>query len=199
MKRHGPKHKICRRIGSCIWGSPKCPSNKRGYPAGAHGRDRRSKLSTYGELLIEKQKLRAHYALTEKQLRIAYKKAKSGTGSTPEKFMQMLELRLASMVYRTGMAPTIFAAKQAVNHGHIHVDGKRVDRNGYQVKAGQTISIDPQKSPSIATISQKSDVIPPPYIDLDKQNCKASLIRPPTPEEIPSGAEIIKVVEFYAR
>ncbi len=199
MRRKGPKHKLCRRLGSCVWGNPKCPSNKRPYPAGMHGKTRRSKLSTYGELLAEKQRLRAHYALSEKQLRIAYSKARSGTGSTPQKFMEMLELRLASVVFRSGLAPTIFASKQAVTHGHVKVDGRRVDRNGYLVRPGQAVSIDPQKSPSIATIAQKTDVVVPSYLDADTQNCKVSLTRLPEPEEIPSGVQVIRVVEFYAR
>ncbi len=200
MKTNGPKHKICRRLGSCVWGSPKCPSNKRGYPAGMHGKSRRSKLSTYGELLAEKQRLRAHYAMGEKQLRIAYAKAKLGaSGSTPEKFMQALELRLASVVFRSGLAPTIFAAKQAVNHGHVLVDGQRVDRNGYLVKPGQTVSVDAQKSPSIATIAQNTDVVPPPYLEIDKAKCKVTVTRLPAADEIPSGVEVIRVVEFYAR
>lgn len=197
--RKGPKHKICRRLGSCVWGSPKCPSNKRPYPAGMHGKSRRSKLSTYGELLAEKQRLRAHYAINEKQLRIAYSKAKMGTGEVPEKFLQMLETRLCSVVYRSGMAPTIFAAKQAVNHGHVLVDGKRVDRNGYLVKPGQLISVNPQESPSIATIFQKTDVVVPPYLETDAQNCKVSLTRLPVAEEIPTGVQIIRVIEYYAR
>ena len=123
------KHKFCRRIGQCIWGDPKCPSVKRPYAAGPHGKGRRVKLSTYGELLMEKQKLKNYYAISEKQLQIAYAKAKAGTGQTHEKLFRSLEQRLDAMVFRAGFAPTIFAAKQFVNHGHILVDGKRIDRS----------------------------------------------------------------------
>ena len=136
------KHKFCRRVGQCLWGDPKCPSVKRPYPAGPHGKGRRAKLSTYGTLLMEKQKLRNHYAISEKQLRIAYAKAKAGLGQTHERLFRSLEQRLDAMVYRAGFAPTIFAAKQIVNHGHILVDGKRVDRSSCVVKEGQVISID---------------------------------------------------------
>ena len=118
------KHKFCRRIGQCLWGDPKCPSVKRPYAAGPHGKGRRVKLSTYGELLLEKQKLRNYYAISEKQLRIAFAKAKSGLGLTHEKLFRSLEMRLDALVYRAGFAPTIFAAKQIVNHGHILVNGK---------------------------------------------------------------------------
>ena len=198
MKR-GPKHKLCRRLGSCVWGNPKCSSTKRPYPAGSSAKSRRGKLSTYGELLMEKQRLRAHYALNERQLRFAYKKAKAGTGSTPEKFLRNLELRLASVVYRSGLAPSIFAAKQAVTHGHVMVDGKKVDRNSFAVKPGQVVSISPEKSPSVATIAQNTDVVVPAYLELDKANCKVTLARLPLIEEIPANVEIMRVVEYYAR
>ena len=113
------KHKFCRRIGQCLWGDPKCPSVKRPYAAGPHGKGRRVKLSTYGELLLEKQKLRNYYAISEKQLRIAFAKAKSGLGLTHEKLFRSLEMRLDALVYRAGFAPTIFAAKHhgAAVHG----------------------------------------------------------------------------------
>ncbi len=199
MKR-GAKHKLCRRLGGCVWGSPKCPSVKRPYSAGQHGNARRrTKLSTYGELLLEKQKLRAHYELTERQLRFIYTKAKAGAGSTPEKLLRYCELRLASLVYRSGLAPTIHAARQAVSHRHVLVDGKVVDRGGYRVAPGQVISINAQRSPSIASIAKTADIIPPPYLELDKENCRATLTREPLLEEIPANIEIMRVVEFYAR
>lgn len=199
--KQGAKHKLCRRIGECVWGNPKCPSARRPYPAGSNARTRRRKLSTYGELLQEKQKLKAHYAMNERQLRFAYKKAKQGSeeSSTPEKFLRSLELRLASVVWRSGLAPSIFAAKQAVNHRHVYVDGEIVDRNNYHVKPGQVVSVNPEKSPSIATIAQNTDVNPPPYLEVDTSECKAKVARLPLLEEIPANVEIISVVEFYAR
>ena len=130
MKR-GPKHKLCRRLGSCVWGNPKCPSARRPYSPGMHGNSRRRrKVSTYGGLLLEKQKLRAHYNVSEKQLRFIYQSAKSGGGATGDKLLRHLELRLASVVYRSGLAPSIFAAQQAVGHRHIRVDGKVVSSGG---------------------------------------------------------------------
>ena len=128
------KHKFCRRIGSCLWGDPKCPSVKRPYAAGPHGKGKRVKLSTYGELQLEKQKLRNYYAISEKQLQIAYAKAKAGSGQTDEKLFRFLAQRLDALVYHAGFAPTIFAAKQIVNHGHILVDGKRIDRSSCFIK-----------------------------------------------------------------
>ena len=198
--KSGPKHKLCRRLGACVWGNPKCPSAKRPYCAGQHGNARRrSKMSTFGELLAEKQKLRTHYQVNEKQLRFIYQKAKGGEGATPEKLLRYLELRLASVVYRSGLAPSIFAAKQAVSHRHILVDGKIVNRSGYRVRPGQIVSISAQKSPVLADIAKSSDITPPPYLELDKGNCRVTVARDPMPEEIPSGVEIMRVVEFYAR
>ena len=185
------KHKFCRRIGQCLWGDPKCPSVKRPYAAGPHGKGRRVKLSTYGELLMEKQKLRNYYAISEKQLRIAFAKAKSGLGLTHEKLFRSLEMRLDAIVYRAGFAPTIFAAKQMVNHGHILVDGKRLDRSSCVLKEGQVISIDPAKSPAAAEAAKKGNSVIPAYLEVDLDNLKATLV--------PVPVKIMSVVEYYAR
>ncbi|MBE6364665.1 MAG: 30S ribosomal protein S4 [Lentisphaerae bacterium] len=193
------KHKFCRRIGQCLWGDPKCPSVKRPYAAGPHGKGRRSKLSTYGELLMEKQKLRNYYAISEKQLRIAFAKAKSGEGQTHEKLFRSLEQRLDAMVYRAGFAPTIFAAKQLVNHGHVLVDGKRVDRSSCLVKEGQVISINAEKSPKLAEVAKKNNTTAPAYMEVDLDNLKATLVRAPQVEEIPVAVKIMSVIEYYAR
>lgn len=137
--------------------------------------------------------------MNEKQLRIAYAKARKGTGSTPEKFLRGLELRLASVVYRSGLAPTIFAAKQAVTHGHVLVNGQRVDRNGCQLKQGDVVSVDAHKSPAIFTMAQKTDSIIPPYLEADQGKGKVTVAREPMVEEIPVPVEIMRVVEYYAR
>jgi len=194
------KHKFCRRIGECIWDDPKCPSVKRPYPAGAQGKNaRRKKLSTYGELLLEKQKLRFHYAVSEKQLQIAYQKAKQGQGQAHEKLFCNLEQRLDAMLFRAGFAPTIFAAKQFINHGHVFVDGKRVDRSSYKVMEGQTISINTEKSPAVAEAAKNTQRTIPGYLEVDIDNLKATLVRKPQVEEIPVKANIMSVIEYYAR
>lgn len=193
------KHKFCRRIGQCLWGDPKCPSVKRPYAAGPHTKGRRNKLSTYGELLLEKQKLKNYYAISEKQLQIAFAKAKAGVGNTQEKLFRNLEQRLDSMVFRAGFAPTIFAAKQCVNHGHILVDGKRVDRASYAVREGQVISIDAEKSPAAAEAAKKGNSTIPGYLEVDLDNLKATLVRAPQVEEIPVPVKIMSVIEYYAR
>jgi len=198
MKR-GPKHKLCRRLGSCVWGNPKCPSVKRPYPAGATARSRRPKLSAYGQLLHEKQKLRAHYNISERQLRFIYAKAKAGTGMTGEKLLRNLELRLVTALYRSGMAPSIFAANQAVVHRHVSVDGRVTDRPGYHLRPGQVITFNAQKSPALVQIAQHTDIVAPGYYQVDKDNAKITVMREPLTEEIPAGVDIMKVVEFYAR
>jgi len=211
----GAKHTLCRRVGYCLWGMPNCPTNARtiktkeggeaasspkAYPAGQHGpTKRRGKLSTYGELLLEKQKLRTYYNLTEHQLRFIYENSKRGEGVTGDKLLRNLEMRLMSLVYRSGLAPTIFAARQIVSHRHILVDGKIVDRASYRVKAGQVISINPEKSPKIADIAKNSDVTVPAYLEKDKENCKVTVTHEPLPEEIQTGVAITKVIEYYAR
>jgi small subunit ribosomal protein S4 len=195
-----PKHKLCRRIGFCIWDNPKCPSVKRPYPAGSHGKTgRKKKLSTYGELLLEKQKLREHYGISEKQLVIAYKKAKKGEGRAHEKLFRNLEMRLDAVVFRSGFAPSIYAAKQFVNHRHILVDGEKVDRSSYRVKEGQVISINSEKSPSIAETAKNNNTNPPAYLEVDKEQLKVTALRNPELEEIPVNVEIMRVIEYYAR
>ena len=211
----GAKHTLCRRIGQCIWGMPNCPTNSRtvkkadgredtstprAYPAGQHGpTKRRSKLSTYGELLLEKQKLKAFYDLTEHQLRFIYHKSKSGEGTTGDKLIRNLEMRLASTVYRSGLAKTIWAARQLVSHRHVLVDGKIVDRASYRLKPGQVISINAQRSPVICEIAKGNDVIVPDYLQKDQEACKVTVAREPLPEEIKVDVNIMKVIEFYAR
>lgn len=199
MKRTGSKHKLCRRIGSCVWGDPKCPSAKRPFMAGMHGQKRRRKMSTYGELLLEKQKLRTHYDVTEKQLRNVYAAAKRGEGVAGDKLLLALEHRLSSVVFRSGLAPSIFAAKQAVTHRHVLVDGHVVDRNAYMVRPGQVVSISAERSPSLSSMAQRSDVTPPPYLECDRDKAKATLARAPLPEEIPVPVEVTRVIEYYAR
>ncbi len=193
------KHKFCRRVGQCIWSDPKCPSVKRPYAAGPHGKGRRVKLSTYGELLMEKQKLKNYYAISEKQLQIAFHKAKAGLGQTNEKLFRSLEQRLDAVIFRAGFAPTIFAAKQFVNHGHILVNGQKVDRASFLVKEGAVVSINAEKSPAIAEVAKRGNSTIPAYLEVDLENLKATLVRAPQVEEIPVNVKIMSVIEYYAR
>ncbi len=193
------KHKLCRRLGVCIWGKAKCPSAKRPYAAGPHGKTAQKKLSTYGELLLQKQRLKVYYGLTEKQLHLSFVDAKSGKTQTDQKLLRNLEFRLDAAVYRSGLAPTIHAAKQFVVHRHILVDGKIVDRPSYRLRPGQVISINVEKDPAIANIAKNANCEVPPYHEVDREHCKVKVVREPLLEENPTGVEIMRVVEFYAR
>ena len=200
MKQAQAKHKLCRRLGYCVWNMPKCPSVKRPYAAGLQGKNRKkSKLSTYGVMMQEKQKLKAHYALTESQLRNLFLVAKRKEGRTNETLMQHIEMRLDATVYHSGIAPTIFAAKQFVSHRHILVDGKIVDRPSYRLKPGQVVSINAEKSPKVAEIAREVNSTVPAYYDTNKEELKVTVLREPMIEEIPVQVEAMRVVEYYAR
>ena len=200
MKQAQAKHKLCRRLGYCIWNMPKCPSVKRPYAAGLQGKNRKkSKLSTYGVMMQEKQKLKAHYALTESQLRNLFIVAKRKEGRTNEILMQHIEMRLDATVYHSGIAPTIFAAKQFVAHRHILVDDKIVDRPSFRLKPGQVVSINAEKSPKVAEIARDVNSTIPPYYETNKEELKVTVLREPMIEEIPVQVEAMRVVEYYAR
>ena len=200
MKQAQAKHKLCRRLGYCIWNMPKCPSVQRPYAAGLQGKNRKkSKLSTYGVMMQEKQKLKAHYALTESQLRNLFIVAKRKEGRTNEILMQHIEMRLDATVYHSGIAPTIFAAKQFVAHRHILVDGKIVDRPSFRLKPGQVVSINAEKSPKVAEIARDVNSTIPPYYETNKEELKVTVLREPMIEEIPVQVEAMRVVEYYAR
>ncbi len=200
MKQAQAKHKLCRRLGYCVWNMPKCPSVKRPYAAGLQGKNRKkSKLSTYGVMMQEKQKLKAHYALTESQLRNLFLVAKRKEGRTNETLMQHIEMRLDATVYHSGIAPTIFAAKQFVSHRHILVDGKIVDRPSYRLKPGQVVSINAEKSPKVAEIAREVNSSVPAYYETNKEELKVTVLREPMIEEIPVQVEAMRVVEYYAR
>ena len=203
MKQAQAKHKICRRIGYCIWNMANCPTVKgkaRDYAAGLQGKNaKKKKLSTYGEMMQEKQKLKAHYALTETQLRNIFLKAKRIEGRTDETLMRLIELRLQSAVYHGGFAPTIFAAKQMVAHRQVKVDGKIVDRASYRLKPGQVITIDAEKSPALAEIAKGVSSSVPAYFECDKEQLKVTVVREPMLEEIPVQVKALRVVEYYAR
>lgn len=202
MKKVQAKHKLCRRLGYCVWNMPNCPTVKgkaRTYAAGLQGKAaKRKKLSTYGEMMQEKQKLKAHYALTENQLRNTFLAAKRIEGKTNEILMQRLEFRLDAAVYHAGFAPTVFAAKQFVNHRHILVNGKIVDRGSYVLRIGDVITVK-EKSAKVAEIAKAVTTTAPAYFEVDKEALKIIVARQPMIEEIPVNVESLRVVEYYAR
>lgn len=202
-KRHAVKYKISRRIGESLWGRAKDPVNRRSYGPGQHGQARK-KLSDYGQQLRAKQKLKAYYGnITEKQFSKMYAEAIRMKGDTSENLIGLLECRLDSVVYRMCVVPTVFAARQFVNHGHVKVNGRRVNIGSYQVKEGDVIEVK-EKSKQLALVleamaSPERDV--PDYIDFDEKEVKATFTRTPKLSDVPFPVKMEPnlVVEFYSR
>ncbi len=203
-KRHSEKYKIDRRVGENIWGRPKSPVNKRPFPPGQHGQNRRGKLSDFGTQLRAKQKLKGYYgSIMEKQFRAIYKEATRLRGDTSENLIGLLESRLDAIVYRTKFVPTVFAARQFVNHGHVMVNGQRVNIPSYRCKVGDVIEVR-EKSRTMALVlealeSPEREV--PEYLNLDPKVMKTTYVRIPSFDEVPYPAimEPNLVVEFYSR
>lgn len=199
MSRYtGPKYRISRRLGVSLSGTGK-EIAKRNYAPGDHGSGRRSKLSDYGVQLREKQKVRFTYGMTERQFHNLFNKAgqvRKGTHGT--NFLILLERRLDNVVYRLGLASTRAQARQLVNHGHILVDGKRVDIPSYEVKVGQEVSVR-EKSAKNAYIlaSVEAQVGHVQYVEFDKDTLKGSLVRLPEREEIDGDFNEALIVEYY--
>jgi small subunit ribosomal protein S4 len=163
----GPKHKLCRRLGNCIWGDAKCPSQKRPFGPGQHGPTLRRKMSVYGQQLLDKQKIRTHYGLMEKQMRRTYEKAQRMGGVTGTNLLLLLESRLDSVIYRLGFARTMRAARQIVTHGHILVNGEKCNMPSLQVKPGMTITVKEKsrKMPMIAQGAESAPAVMPEYLE----------------------------------
>ena len=203
-KRLTSKHKVDRRLKVNLWGRPKSPFNSRNYPPGQHGKTKKGKLSDYGTQLEAKQKMKFYYGnMNERQFRNVYRKAIQKKGNTTENLVGFLERRLDTVAYRAKFATTVFSARQLINHGHIKVNGKKVNIPSYLVKAEDTIEIK-DKSKNIVTIvgalvSKEREV--PDYIQMDEKNKKATLIRIPKFSELPYPVimEPNLVIEYYSR
>jgi len=197
----GRKTDICRTVGFNIWGKPKCPSAKRPYPAGQHGPNlRERRQSEYGEQLLAKQVIRRYYNLLEKQFRNTFKKAQRMHGNTGLNFLRLLELRLATAVYRLGYARSIFQARQVVSHGHIKVNGYVVNIASYQLKVGDVIEVrDRESSKKIARANHYEGAAVPVYMEPDVTNMRGKIIALPEREDFPAFFQEQQVVEFYAR
>ena len=203
-KRTSAKYKLDRRMGENIWGRPKSPVNKREYGPGQHGQRRKNKLSDFGTQLRAKQKLKGYYGdLTEKQFRRIYAEAERLKGDTGEMLIGLLERRLDAVVYRAKFVPTIWAARQFVNHGHVTVNGKRVNIASYRVREGDVIEVK-QSSKQLAIVLEavslaERDV--PDYLEVDNSKLTATFTRTPGLSDVPYPVvmEPNLVVEFYAQ
>jgi len=203
-KRLSTKHKVDRRLKVNLWGRPKSPFNSRNYPPGQHGQSRKSKPTDYGIQLNAKQKLKSYYGnINERQFRNIYRKAIKKRGDTTENLVGLLETRLDTVIYRAKLAPTVFSARQLINHGHFTVNKKKVNISSYLVKEEDLIEVK-EKSKSINLIegclgSKERDV--PEYIQLDLKNKTAKLVRVPKFADIPYPTlmEPKLVIEYYSR
>ena len=203
-KRTSAKYKLDRRMGENIWGRPKSPVNKREYGPGQHGQRRKNKLSDFGTQLRAKQKLKGYYGdLTEKQFRRIFAEAERLKGDTGEMLVGLLERRLDALVYRAKFVPTIWAARQFVNHGHVTVNGQRVNIASYRVREGDVVEVK-QASKQLAIVLEavqlaERDV--PDYIEVDHSKMTATFTRTPGLSDVPYPVvmEPNLVVEFYAK
>ena len=201
-KRHSAKYKLDRVMGENLWGRPKSPVNKRQYGPGQHGQRRKQKVSDFGLQLRAKQKLKGYYAnITEKQFRGIYDEASRRKGNTSENLIGLLECRLDAVVYRSKFVPTPWAARQFVNHGHVLVNGKRVNIPSYRCKAGDVVEVR-ERSRNMALVlealqSGERDI--PDYIASDGK-AVATFMRVPELADVPfpTKMEPSLVVEFYA-
>ena len=203
-KRHEAKYKIDRRMGENIWGRPKSPVNRREYGPGQHGQRRKGKLSDFGVQLRAKQKLKHYYAnISERQFRGIYDEAVRIKGDSGANMIGLLERRLDAVVYRAKFVPTIFAARQFVNHGHVKVNGRRVNIASYRLKVGDVVEVKESSRDLAIVLEAKSlaerDV--PDYIEADHNKNTAKFVRIPAPAEVPYPVvmEPHLVVEFYSR
>ncbi len=203
-KRTSSKYKIDRRMGENIWGRPKSPVNRREYGPGEHGQRRKGKPSDFGIQLRAKQKLKGYYGnISEKQFRRIYAEAVRRRGDTSEKLIGLLESRLDALIYRAKFVPTVFAARQFVNHGHIKVNGQRVNIPSYRCKPGDLIEVR-EKSKQLGSVLEASQLAErdvPDYVDADHSKMTATYARIPEFADVPYPVimEPNLVIEYYAR
>jgi small subunit ribosomal protein S4 len=201
MNYTGPKVKLSRRLGVPLTPKAARIMQRRPHPPGQHGKTQkgRRKRSDYGRQLLEKQKLRAQYNIHERQMRNYVARAMRKSGVTGEVLVQLLESRLDAFVLRAGFVNTIYAARQFVSHGHVHVDGRPVNLPGYQLKPGQIVTVK-EKSRRMPLVQESlSNAHPPAYVTLDKDAFSAQLARLPQPDEAPILCDLQLVIEYYSR
>ncbi|MBI4182835.1 MAG: 30S ribosomal protein S4 [Proteobacteria bacterium] len=202
-KRASSKYKIDRRLGVNLWGRPKSPINRREYGPGQHGQ-RRRKPTDYGMQLMAKQRLKGYYGnLTERQFRRLYDEARRRRGDTGERLIELLERRLDAVVYRMKFVPTVFAARQVVNHGHVLVNGKRVTIPSYQVRDGDEVAVKEKSRglPLVMEAAQSPERDVPDYLSVDPAKMTGKFVRAPKLAEVPYPVQMEPnlVTEFYSR
>ena len=191
---------MCRRVGQPLCGRPNCPANKRPYPPGQHGRGRK-RISEYNVRLLEKQKLRAIYGVSERQMRKYYDRASRKTGVTGEELIRQLETRLDAVVLHLGFALSQRQARQLVSHGHVSVNGRRIDVPSAQVRAEDSIELS-EKAKSFVFVREALELAPDPpvYLYRNKDALQGTMSRLPERDEIPLPVPIEErlIIEFYS-
>ena len=203
-KRITAKHKIDRRLSVNLWGRPKSPFNLRKYRPGQHGQKHAGKISDYGTQLQAKQKLKGYYGnLNERQFSNCFKEALRLKGNSGENLIGLLERRLDTVVYRSKFVPTVFSARQFINHGHVKVNGKRVNISSYLLNEGDVVEVK-DKSKTMAVVieaqqNQERDI--PGYITVDEKKLSSTFVRVPQFAEVPYATEMQPnlVIEYYSR
>jgi small subunit ribosomal protein S4 len=199
VRRGGPKVKLARQLGIALTPKAARVMERRPNPPGQHGATPRRKVSGYKKQLVEKQRLRAQYNMSERQLSNAFAEAIRQPGNTGVRLLQLLEMRLDAVVLRAGFVRTIYASRQAVTHGHVQVNGQKVDRPSRRVKPGDVVSLAP-KSRDLPAFTVPLDVArPPAYLELDKEKRSVRVREIPEREQIPIQCEASLVIEYYSR
>lgn len=199
MNRRGPKVKLARQLGIALTPKAAKVMERRPNPPGQHGASPRRKISGYKKQLIEKQRLRAQYNISERQMQNAFAEAIRQPGNTGVRLLQLLEMRLDAMVLRAGFVRTIFAARQAVGHGHVLVNGQKVDRPSRRLKPGDVVAL-AQRSRDLPAFTVPLEVArPPAYVELDRDARSARVREIPEREQIPIQCEASLVIEYYSR
>ena len=203
-KRQSAKYKLDRRMGENIWGRPKSPVNRREYKPGEHGQRRKGKISDFGLQLRAKQKLKGYYAnINEGQFRRIYDEAVRRKGDTSENLVGLLEQRLDALIYRAKFVPTMFAARQFVNHGHVQVNGRRCNIPSRRVEVGDNVRVQESARvmPMVLEAQQSKEREIPDYLRVDNSKLTAEMSRVPSLADIPYAVvmEPNLVIEFYSR
>jgi small subunit ribosomal protein S4 len=203
-KRIQAKYKINRRLGVNLWGRPKSPVNTRDYGPGQHGQRRGRKPSDFGLQLMAKQKLKGYYGnITEKQFRRYYREAAKRKGDTSENLIGLLERRLDAVIYRMKFVPTVFSARQFVNHGHVMVNGKRVNIPSYLVKEGDVVEVreKSRQLPLVLLAIESAEREVPDYMNVNHQKMQGTFMQTPKLSDVPFPVtmEPNLVIEFYSR
>ena len=199
MKFNGPKVRLSRKLGVALSDKAQRVMERKNYPPGMHGMKRRRRQSNYGRQLLEKQRLRYQYNISERQMRNYFDKASRMKGVAGDNLVGLLESRLDALVLRSGFAPTIFAARQFVSHGHIHVNGRKVNIPSYQVREGDVFEVR-EKSRKLRCFNEpRGSASVPSYLSVDDSGYQATYTSRPGRDEVPVVCEVPLVIEFYSR